>query len=65
MSETSVMLSDYLKDFNSFYFVGRNAFCMRFVDEFYSRTALLKLAFDKEKKKEKEKEEDRLCSSIF
>ena len=52
--------SDYLKDFNSFYFVKQRAFCTEFMGEFYSFTAQLELALGKEKKKE-----DMLCLSIF
>ena len=60
MSETFAMLSDYLKDFNSFYLLDEIGFCLRFMGEFYSRTARLRLAFCKEKKKE-----NVLCLLIF
>ena len=53
------MNGDYLNDFNSFYFSDKNGFCLRFMGEFYSRTAQLRRAFCKEKKKE-----DWVCSSI-
>ena len=43
MSCTFALYSDYLRDFNSFYFAGERALCKRSVGEFYSRTAQLKL----------------------
>ena len=46
------MNSDYLNDFNSLRFSGENGFCLRFMGEFYSRTAQLEWVFCKEKKKE-------------
>ena len=52
MSETFAMLSDYLEDFNSYFFVGQDIFCMVFVGEFNSRAAQLELVFGKENNKE-------------
>ena len=59
MSDTFAIPSDYLKDFNSYYFVGQEAFCTRFMGEFNSRTAQLELTFGKENN-----EEGMLCLSI-
>ena len=53
------MNSDYLDDFNSLRFSGENGFYLRFMGEFYSRTARLRRVFCKEKKKE-----DGVCLSI-
>ena len=52
MSETFALSSDYLKDFNSFYFTEKGAFCNRFMDEFTSCTAQLNTVLNKEKNKE-------------
>ena len=52
MSDTFAINSDYLKDFNSSCFMEQNSFCTRFMDEPYSYTARLKLAFGKENNKE-------------
>ena len=46
------MLSDYLKDFYSFYFVRKQAFYQRFMGDFNSRAAQLELALDKENNEE-------------
>ena len=46
------MNSDYLNDFNSLRFSDKNGFCIRFMGEFYSRTAQLRRALCKEKNKE-------------
>ena len=59
MGDTFAMNSDYLDDFNSLRFSGENGFYLRFVDEFYSRTAQLRRVICKEKKKE-----DWVCLSI-
>ena len=60
MGGTFAMNSDYLKDFNSSYFIKQKPFCTQFMGEFYSFTAQLELVLGKEKKKE-----DMLCSLIF
>ena len=59
MSVTFAMNGDYLNDFNSLRFSEKFGFCLRFMDEFYSRNARLKREFCKEKKKE-----DGVCLSI-
>ena len=59
MGEHFALLGDYLNDFNSLRFSGEIGFCLRFMGEFYSRTAQLKREFCKEKKKE-----DGVCLSI-
>ena len=46
------MTSDYLKDFYSFYFTGKEAFYQRFMDEFNSCAAQLELVLDKENNEE-------------
>ena len=53
------MNSDYLNDFNSLRFSEKFGFCLRFMGEFYSRTAQLRRVLCKEKKKE-----DWVCLSI-
>ena len=53
------MNGDYLNDFNSLRFTKKNSFCLRFMGEFYSRTAQLRRAICKENKKE-----DGVCLSI-
>ena len=52
MSDTFAITSDYLNDFNSLRFSDKNSFYLRFMGEFYSRTAQLRREFCKEKKKE-------------
>ena len=49
---TFALLSDYLKDFYSFYFAEKGASCIQFMDEFTSRTAYLETALNEEKNKE-------------
>ena len=52
MGEHSALTSDYLKDFYSFCFTGKGALCMRFTDEFTSRTPQLNTVLNEEKNKE-------------
>ena len=59
MGEHFALLSDYLDDFNSLRFPDKNDFCLRFMGEFYSRTAQLERVFCKENNKE-----DWVCLSI-
>ena len=49
---TFALSSDYLEDFNSFYFTEKGAPCNRFMDEFNSRTPQLNTALDEKKNKE-------------
>ena len=49
---TFALISDYLKDFCSFYFREKRALCTRFMGEFNSHTAQLNMVLDQEKNKE-------------
>ena len=49
---TFALSSDYLKDFYSFYFTKKGAFCTQFMGEFNSRTAHLNTTSNEEKNKE-------------
>ena len=49
---TFTLPSDYLGDFYSFYFMRQGAFCMRFMDEFTSRSTQLEMPLNGEKNKE-------------
>ena len=49
---TFALPSDYLEDFNSFYFTEKGAPCNRFMGEFNSRTPQLNTALDEKKNKE-------------
>ena len=52
MGDTFALLSDYLKDFNSFCFTEKGAPCTQFMDEFTSCAAHLNTTSNEEKNKE-------------